>query len=936
MATKVNGLIQKVNPGNDTQYSIASTAYGYCQTAAATAAKVVDMTGFTLLEGTTIHVKFQYANTAANPTLNVNGTGAKAIVLYGTTAAGTTNSTSGWQAGAVVSLTYDGENWVRDQGYNTNDNTTYQFDGTYNSSSNKAATVSSITTRIATAIGALDGTITGTAGTGATVTALSETDGKVSATFSPISITKSQISDFPSSMTPTSHTHGNITNDGKLGTASRIVVTDSNKNITVGSINPADIVLTNDTRLSDSRTPKSHTHGNISNDGKVSATATIATGDRLLIVDSDTTAGNTVTGSSITFDGSTKTKALTQAGTWETFNNYSHPTSSGNKHIPAGGSSGQILRWSTDGTAAWGADNDTKYTAGSGLTLSSANQFSIGSGAITNAMLAGSIENGKLVNSKVTIAGNDVSLGGSLSVTTLKTSLGLNSALHYIGKTSTALSDGATTSPIAIGSTNVTPASGDIVIDSNENYEYIWNGSKWEAFGPEGSYKVKQEAVTDPTAGTSGQINFIDSISQNANGEISVTKQPVRSASTTQTGVTQYTAANLNTWIGQLPTWTATPTDTTKLIRQDTGGAVSYGQVTFSTVYDYIKNKLAITNAGATLAWGSAVKVATIGSTDINVKLPANPNTDRYVNAAAFADNTTSDAANPVKMTLTRAGSDTATVTATIPKVSSSSAGVVPKGASVTSQSQSTKFLREDGTWAAPSYTTNTNTHYVTHLYVGSGTAANATTTNGNTKLALFDDSTSRNVITIKGTGTTTVTSDADGVITINSADSKTGTVTKITAGTGLNTSADQADNATKGSITTTGTLYLTTSGVTATTYGNTTQQTPSHGGTFNIPYFTVDKYGRVTNASTTTVKLPADNNTDTKVNVKARGTTKAYIMADTTSPTSSAAAHEAVAETAVYMDTTAGAVAATSYKVAEKVILQYNTTTDALDFVFV
>ena len=66
MATKVNGLIQKVNPGNDTQYSIASTAYGYCQTAAATAAKVVDMTGFTLLEGTTIHVKFQYANTAAN------------------------------------------------------------------------------------------------------------------------------------------------------------------------------------------------------------------------------------------------------------------------------------------------------------------------------------------------------------------------------------------------------------------------------------------------------------------------------------------------------------------------------------------------------------------------------------------------------------------------------------------------------------------------------------------------------------------------------------------------------------------------------------------------------------------------------------------------------------------------------------------------------
>lgn len=42
-------------------------------------------------------------------------------------------------------------------------------------------------------------------------------------------------------------------------------------------------------------------------------------------------------------------------------NNYSHPTSSGNKHIPSGGSAGQILRWSKDGEAQWGADNNTTY-----------------------------------------------------------------------------------------------------------------------------------------------------------------------------------------------------------------------------------------------------------------------------------------------------------------------------------------------------------------------------------------------------------------------------------------------------------------------------------------------------------------------------------------------------------------------------------------------
>lgn len=43
-------------------------------------------------------------------------------------------------------------------------------------------------------------------------------------------------------------------------------------------------------------------------------------------------------------------------------NSYVHPTTSGNKHIPSGGSSGQILRWSADGTAVWGADSNTTYS----------------------------------------------------------------------------------------------------------------------------------------------------------------------------------------------------------------------------------------------------------------------------------------------------------------------------------------------------------------------------------------------------------------------------------------------------------------------------------------------------------------------------------------------------------------------------------------------
>ncbi len=51
---------------------------------------------------------------------------------------------------------------------------------------------------------------------------------------------------------------------------------------------------------------------------------------------------------------------------------YTHPTGAGNKHIPAGGSAGQILRWSADGTATWGNDNNTTYAPFKGATADAA------------------------------------------------------------------------------------------------------------------------------------------------------------------------------------------------------------------------------------------------------------------------------------------------------------------------------------------------------------------------------------------------------------------------------------------------------------------------------------------------------------------------------------------------------------------------------------
>lgn len=113
MANKINTLTVPNSAGDAVTYDIDALSlggtsassiaghgiyYGTCSTAAATAAKVVALTdpaGFSLTTGAVVIVKFTNANSVASPTLNVNSTGAKAIMRYGTTAASTGTTTSG-------------------------------------------------------------------------------------------------------------------------------------------------------------------------------------------------------------------------------------------------------------------------------------------------------------------------------------------------------------------------------------------------------------------------------------------------------------------------------------------------------------------------------------------------------------------------------------------------------------------------------------------------------------------------------------------------------------------------------------------------------------------------------------------------------------------------------------------------------------------------
>ena len=57
----------------------------------------------------------------------------------------------------------------------------------------------------------------------------------------------------------------------------------------------------------------------------------------------------------------------------------------------------------------------------------------------------------------------------------------LSGSTDYLGITTTALTDGATTNPITIDGQSVTAKNGNITIYGNS--EFIWDGSKWDAFG---------------------------------------------------------------------------------------------------------------------------------------------------------------------------------------------------------------------------------------------------------------------------------------------------------------------------------------------------------------------------------------------------------------------------------------------------------------------
>lgn len=142
------------------------------------------------------------------------------------------------------------------------------------------------------------------------------------------------------------------------------------------------------------------------------------------------------------------------------------------------------------------------------------------------------------------------------------------------------------------------------------------------------------------------------------------------------TGATTANAA-ANNLLSALPDWTANPTDGVKLIRRDTAGGALFGQVTFLTVWNYIKDKISSvlgltsssyggnaatatkatqdsdgnainatyfkSSGNTTLVSGSATKIGTQNGADVKLTLPTIPSGSQLVYDCGTGSTSTTD-----------------------------------------------------------------------------------------------------------------------------------------------------------------------------------------------------------------------------------------------------------------------------------------------------
>lgn len=323
---------------------------------------------------------------------------------------------------------------------------TYEFADSYNASTNKGATV----TTVNNAIGNLDvNAITGTAGQ--TITSISETNGKISATYSNISITKSQISDFPTSMTPAAHNHSQIVTIGDQRSAATTPNSYSNALIFQGLKSKATVGNPSDDTYSylvglrgwaDSSGGNSHELA-FNNTGifwRQGATTSWGNWYRIYTTGNKPTASDVGLGNVTNYDASGAIKSITRSGTTFTYTTVAGGTGT---FTQQDNNTWDALSTSQAGYVAKAPNDTSKFLRGD-ATWAAVTKANVGLGNVENTALStwtgtnkittlGTITTGTWNGSAIPVANGGT---GATTAANARTNLGLGSAATYTATTS--------------------------------------------------------------------------------------------------------------------------------------------------------------------------------------------------------------------------------------------------------------------------------------------------------------------------------------------------------------------------------------------------------------------------------------------------------------------------------------------------------------------
>lgn len=156
----------------------------------------------------------------------------------------------------------------------------------------------------------------------------------------------------------------------------------------------------------------------------------------------------------------------------------------------------------------------------------------------------------------------------------------ISSGVTFIGQTTTAITDQATTNPITIEGESVTATKGDLIVYGSK--EFIFSGAKWIEFGDMGSLgdlAFKNSATgTFTPAGTVSQPTF-------TGGIVSSTGKFTPSGTVTAPTISVKTAGSTTTVssitnVGSLPSWSATVSNETLSISWSAGSLPTKGSDT--------------------------------------------------------------------------------------------------------------------------------------------------------------------------------------------------------------------------------------------------------------------------------------------------------------------------------------------------------------------